>query len=50
LAPERNCDVLEFARWRLLTVDGRLCNQPSVFRRSWCAEHARRVFIASEAE
>jgi hypothetical protein len=29
---------------------GCLCNQPSVFGRSWCLTHAARVFAAVEAE
>jgi hypothetical protein len=39
--PARTC------QW--ISDDGCLCNAPSVSRRSWCAEHVRRVFIAVEA-
>jgi hypothetical protein len=38
--PARECQWIE--------PDGCLCNQPSVFGRSWCGEHARRVFAAVE--
>jgi hypothetical protein len=35
--PHRQCQWID---------DGCLCNQPSVFGRSWCATHVARVFAA----
>jgi hypothetical protein len=35
--PAREC------QW--ISDDGCLCNAPSVFGRSWCGKHARRVFV-----
>jgi hypothetical protein len=39
LGPARLCQWIE---------DGCFCNAPSVPGRSWCAEHAARVFVAVE--
>jgi hypothetical protein len=38
--PAREC------QW--ISDDGRLCNRPSARGRSWCGEHAARVFVAAE--
>jgi hypothetical protein len=38
--PARQC------QW--IRDDGCFCNRPSVFGRSWCSEHLRRVFVAAE--